>query len=67
MLEGIRWKLRSSEMILSERDCKFMEEHPEEAKWLKGHSESRFRLKFESLMEARRSEKSPANEQSPQT
>ena len=66
MREGIRWKLRS-EMILSERDFKFMKEHPEDAEWLKDHIEPRFWLKFEPLMEAPRNEKLPASEQSPQS
>jgi hypothetical protein len=39
--QSIRRKLRSA-MTPSEKDFKFMKEHPEEAEWLKAHVESRF-------------------------
>ncbi|POR31688.1 Uncharacterized protein TPAR_08097 [Tolypocladium paradoxum] len=49
--QSIRSKLRS-EMCLSDSDFEFMREHPEEARWLKEHIESRFWSKFEALANA---------------
>lgn len=45
----IRSKLHS-DMALSKDDFKFMEEHPDEAKWLKDHIELKFWLRFEFLL-----------------
>ncbi|KAK3938863.1 hypothetical protein QBC46DRAFT_389326 [Diplogelasinospora grovesii] len=50
--QSIRTKLRS-DMSLSNNDVEFLREHPEEAKWLKDHIETRFGLKFESLANSR--------------
>jgi hypothetical protein len=40
-------------MTPSDSDFEFMREHPEEARWLKDHIESRFWLKYESLANSR--------------
>ena len=54
--QSIRSKLHS-EMSLSNSDFEFLEEYPEEARWLKDHIEARFWLNYESLAKSREDQK----------